>query len=109
MATTSMRLPPAARRQAVMKALAQLAQGQLAEEVRLEAAARLLRTARGALEMVDMVLPVPAGMAGWDPRAITAREHVEGLPPAELDRLLAEGPRWAAALLRAEPELRRAA
>jgi len=40
---------------------------------------------------------------------VTAREHAEALRPAELDRLLVEGPRWAAALLRGESELRRAA
>ncbi|HWL83939.1 MAG TPA: hypothetical protein VNR89_23535 [Roseomonas sp.] len=109
MATKTRDLPPAARRQAVMNALTELAQGELAEEVRLEVAARLLRTACGAMEVMDAALPLPAGMAGWDPWAVTAREHVEMLRPAELDRLLAEGPRWAAALLRAEPELRRAA
>ncbi|MDJ0387878.1 hypothetical protein QMO56_07110 [Roseomonas sp. E05] len=109
MATKTMELPPAMRRQAMVNALAELAQGGLAEEMRLEAAARLLRTAYKALEIMGAVLPLPAGMAGWDPRAVTAREHAEALRPAELDRLLAEGPRWAAALLRAEPELRRAA
>lgn len=109
MAIKTMELPPAARRAAITKALAALAQGDLAEEARLEAAARLLRTARRVLDLAQAALPLPAGMTGWDSRAVTAREYAEALPPAELDGLLAEGPRWAAALLRAEPELRRAA
>ncbi|HWX50080.1 MAG TPA: hypothetical protein VNZ61_18695 [Roseomonas sp.] len=109
MASETTDLPPAARRMAMAKALMALAQNDFLEEARLEAAARLLRATRRVLETAPAKLPLPAEIAGWDSRAVTAREHAEALRPAELDRLLVEGPRWAAALLRGESELRRAA
>lgn len=109
MAVETMEMPLAVRRRATMDALAELAEGGLAERMRLDAAARVLRTARRAIDMTGRVMALPPAMQGWDPAATTAREHAETLTPRQIDALLAEGPRWAAALLRAEPELRRAA
>lgn len=99
----------AARRRVTRDALVELAEGGLAERLRLEAAARVLGTARRALELTGGNAPLPPAMRGWDHTATTAREHAETLTPRQIDALLAEGPRWAAALLRAEPALRRAA
>jgi len=110
MATETTAPPLASRRQLALEALAELADGGLAERLRQEEAACVLRTLRRALEMTGRPLPpLPPALAGWDSDVTTAREHVETLPPAEVDRLLAEGPRWAAALLRAVPDRRRAA
>lgn len=109
MAIETCDLPPAARRRLTMEALAELAEGSLGERLRLEEAARVLRTARRALDITGTALPPPPSMAGWDSRVTTAREYVETLRPTEIDRLLAEGPRWAAALLRTAAHLRHAA
>lgn len=109
MAVEKMELPPVARRRVTLDALAELAQGGLPERLRLEAAARVLGTARRALELADGQVPLPEGMAGWDHVATTAREHVETLTPRQVDRLVAEGPRWAVAVLRSQPALRWAA
>jgi hypothetical protein len=109
MAVETMELPPGQRRRVTMDALAELAQGGLSERLRLEAAARVLGTARHALEMAEGGLPMPEAMAGWDSSVVTAREHVETLSPRQIDRLVEEGPRWAAAVLRSQPALRWAA
>lgn len=109
MAVEKMEAPLAARRRITMDALAELAEGGLAERLRLDAAARVLRTARRAADMTGRAMALPPAILGWDPMATTAREHVETLTPSQVDALLAEGARWAAALLQAQPELRRAA
>ncbi|MDB5369627.1 MAG: hypothetical protein JWP20_1185 [Roseomonas sp.] len=113
MALETITLPPAARRRMTFDILNGLAQGGLAERLRLDGAARILGTIRRVAEMTasgelqrGAIVPGPA--LAWDPAAITAREYAEAMTPAELDRLLAEAPAWAAAVL-AAPEQRRAA
>jgi hypothetical protein len=114
MALETFALPPAARRRATLDALAGLAQGDLAERIRLEAAARILATTRRVAEMtaegsLPAGIPAPALALGWEPALTTAWEHAETLTPAEIDRLLAEAPAWAEALLLAGPAQRHAA
>lgn len=94
-----------AERGRVLAAVAELADGGLAERMRLDAAARVLVMARRLLTLTPreaaqgpasgLVLRVARG---WDPAATTAAEHVEGLAPSELDAFLAAAPRWAAAV-----------
>ncbi|MFC3124856.1 hypothetical protein ACFOD4_07280 [Pseudoroseomonas globiformis] len=102
-------LPRAAQIQVTRNALAEIASGGVAERARHRAAAEILRTAQRTLAMAEVPAALPPVMAGWDAHAETALEYAETLPPAALDQLLAEGPRWAAALLRGAPELLRAA
>ncbi|MDQ1080660.1 hypothetical protein [Pseudoroseomonas cervicalis] len=109
MAVEKMDLPPATRRRLTLNALNELAEGRLAERLRLEEAARLLCTARRALELTGGAVPPLPALQGWDRAATTAREHVETLTPQQIDQLLAEGPDWAAELLRRQPALRLAA
>jgi hypothetical protein len=100
----------------VMAAVVELAEGGLAERMRLDAAARVLVTARRMLALApqeaaahraaEVVLRVARA---WDPSATTAAEHVEALAPAELDAFLAAAPRWAAAVRDATRLERRAA
>lgn len=105
MAVEMMELPPAGRRRVMMDALGEIARGELIERLRLDAAARILDTARQARALAGPVqgrqdVPPPEALADWDAGAVTAREHAESLSPARLDGLLREAPRWAAALLR---------
>jgi hypothetical protein len=100
----------------VLAAVAELAEGGLVERMRLDAAARVLVTARRMLaispraavggEAAEVVLRVTRA---WDPGATTAAEHVESLAPAELDAFLAAAPRWAASVRDATRPERRAA
>lgn len=104
-------------RGSVMAAVAELAGGGLHERMRLDAAVRVLVTARRMLAVAPR--EAAAGPAAsvvlrvaraWDPAATTAAEHVEALAPAELDAFLAAAPRWAASVRDAAGEsLRRAA
>jgi hypothetical protein len=89
----------------VIAAVAELADGGLAERMRLDAAARVLVTARRLLALSPReVASGPASSVvmsiarGWDPAATTAAEHVEALSPSELDAFLAAAPRWAASV-----------
>ncbi|MFZ6761897.1 hypothetical protein [Pseudoroseomonas sp. WGS1072] len=100
MAVEMMELPPAGRRRVMMDALGEIARGELIERLRLDAAARILDTARRARALGGQNMPLPEALAGWDAEAVTAREHAESLSPVRLDGLLREAPRWAAALLR---------
>ncbi|MBO1076009.1 hypothetical protein [Roseomonas marmotae] len=113
MALETLALPPAVRRRMTLDALAGLAQGGLAERLRLEAAARTLCTIHHVRQMVaEGALPggldVPAPARDWDPSLTTAREHAEMMTPAQIDRLLAEAPAWAEAILLARPAQRAA-
>ncbi|MBC9179920.1 hypothetical protein [Pseudoroseomonas ludipueritiae] len=114
MALETFALPPAARRRMTLDALTDLTQGDLADRLRLQAAARILSTIRRVAEMVqEGSLPgevaVPAAAQSWNPRLTTAREHAETMTPAQIDRLLAEAPAWAEAVLLARPAQRHAA
>ena len=114
MALETFALPPAARRRMTLDALTDLTQGNLADRLRLEAAARILCTVRRVAEMMqEGSLPggvaAPAVVRDWNPRLTTAREQAETMTPAEIDRLLAEAPAWAEAVLLARPAQRHAA
>ena len=92
-------------RQAVrtMRSVAELADGGLAEAMRIDAGVRLLVAARRAAATLPGFAPVSPAAAlvtrvtrGWDSSALTAAEYLEGLTLAELDAFLAAGPDWAA-------------
>lgn len=94
-----------AERGRVLAAVAELADDGLAERMRLDAAARVLVTARRMLTLAPRDAAQGQASAvvlriarGWDPAATTAAEHVEALAPTELDAFLAAAPRWAAAV-----------
>jgi hypothetical protein len=100
----------------VLAAVVELAEGGLAERMRLDAGARVLVTARRMLaiapreaaagQAAEVVLRVARA---WDPAATTAAEHVEALVPGELDAFLAASQRWAASVRDATQPMRRAA
>ncbi len=75
------------------------------ERARLEAAARVLTTARRAaglhLAASDATRAVAEILRHWDYEVVTALEYAETLPEAALDRLLRAAPAWAAAARRA--------
>ena len=76
--------------------LAEIANDNLAERMRQEAAARILVTARRLRPLAttgEEAIEAPA--ANWDPAAVTALEFAEGLSPRALDNLLGAAPRWA--------------
>lgn len=87
--------------------IAGIANDNLAEPQRHEAAARVLHAARelsgapvrmtepahnGGVQIVETIA------AGWDPRLVTALEFAEALPIPAIDALLGEAPRWARAM-----------
>jgi hypothetical protein len=114
MALETFTLPPAARRRMTLDALNDLTQGDLADRLRLEAAARILSTVRRVAEMVQEGtltggVAAPAVVQAWNPDLTTAREHAEAMTPAQIDRLLTEAPAWAEAVLLARPAQRHAA
>ena len=99
-------LSPEAMRQRALETLASLVGGTFWEKMRIEAAARIIVTARrvallaesGALEG-----PPPSGVilpaaARWDAVAMTANEYAETLETAEIVAVLAEAPAWAETL-----------
>jgi hypothetical protein len=104
-ALETLTLTPSARRRLTLDALRGLAQGDLAERLRLDAAARILGTVR---RMAEDGVPAPRAALDWDPTLTTAREQAEAMTPAQVDALLAEAPRWAKDAL-AVPALRQAA
>ncbi|CAH0132581.1 hypothetical protein [Roseomonas sp. CECT 9278] len=88
------------------RAIAEIAEGDLADRMRLETAARILATARRAGAEAPLPAPAMADPAvqavteiarHWDAGAVTAFEYAETLPAAALERLLRAAPRWAAA------------
>jgi len=98
--TASIRTPTLAR------AIAEIAEGGLADRIRLETAARIVATARRAAAQAPLpaaAMADPAVQAvteiarHWDAGAVTALEYAETLPVAALERLLRAAPRWAAA------------
>lgn len=107
-----MNQPPDLMRETALHTLAELAGGRFPERMRIEAAARIVITARRLAVLAEAgevarprTIPMPADApeavvaaiaAGWDPAAVTAMEYAEALPAADLDRLLAAAPAWAA-------------
>lgn len=102
---------------ALTRTLAELAEGSLADRIRLEQAARVVVLARHAAELGAagrLALPSPALAAvqavaeiarHWDAAAVTAFEYVETLPAAVLERLLRAAPAWAVAFSAAPERL----
>jgi hypothetical protein len=96
--------------QATIGALQDLASGSLAEQLRIECAARILVLAKRAAELSARgMLPRSQGetlvdrfAARWEPTSVTAAEFAEVLTPAERDRLIADAPAWAAARMPGE-------
>jgi hypothetical protein len=102
--TTSMTAP--IHTTTLARAIAEIAEGDLAERIRIETAARIVATARraalqaplSAATMVDPAVQAVTEIARhWDAGAVTALEYAETLPAAALERLLRAAPRWAAA------------
>lgn len=99
------------------RTLAELAEGGLAERIRLEQAARVIVTARraadlaaaGAIRLPSVADPAVQAVTEiarhWDAAAVTAFEYAETLPEAALDRLLRAAPAWAAAFSSAPDRL----
>ncbi len=90
-------------RNVALATLSDIANDNLRECARQEAAARVLLAARRAADLLDGGADgeVEAIAADWDPRAVTAREFAEVLRPRDLDRLVLAAPRWARERLRA--------
>lgn len=113
------RMTISTRRQAatLARTLADLAEGGLADRIRLEQAARVIVAARRAATLAEagaLALPSVADPAvqavteiarHWDATAVTALEYAETLPQAALERLLRAAPRWAAAFAAAPDRL----
>jgi hypothetical protein len=101
----------------VMAAVADLAGPGFAERMRLDAATRVLVTARRLMRVAPGAAASGSASAAvlcvahaWDPAATTAAEHVESLPPVQLDAFLAAAPAWATSVRnRTQDETRRAA
>ena len=84
-----------------LDSLAGIANDNLPEPLRHEAAARILVAARQMHGLVGEARGehlVDAVAANWDPSAVTALEFAEGLPLRTLDGLLGNAPRWASAM-----------
>jgi hypothetical protein len=106
-----MNQPPDLMRETALRTLAELAGGRFPERMRIDAAARIVITARrlAVLTAAGEIArprtgPVPADApeavvaaitSGWDPEAVTATEYAEALPSADLDLLLQAAPAWA--------------
>ncbi|WP_426958754.1 hypothetical protein [Muricoccus radiodurans] len=95
------------RQHATLAVLAEIANDNIGERLRDEAAARILTAAWRVRAMVPPAFVVPSrggeGLvdsvaAGWDPDAVTALEYVEVLPPRVVDGLIGAAPRWARAV-----------
>ena len=91
------------------RSLFDIAGGNLADQARLEQAARVIVTARRAATLGAagaLALPATTDAAvqavteiarHWDETAVTALEYAETLPIVALERLLRAAPGWAAA------------
>ena len=98
-------LSPDAMRMRALETLACLVGGRFGEQMRIEAAARILVTARrvamlaaaGALETPEAPAPGPVVRLAsrWDTSAITAEAYAQSLTPAEIAALLEDAPAWA--------------
>lgn len=99
-------LSPDAMRQRALETLASLVGGTFWEKMRIEAAARIIVTARrvallaegGGLEGLPapgVIMPVAAR---WDAAAMTSNEYAETLETAEIVAILEEAPGWSEAV-----------
>jgi hypothetical protein len=110
--TDSTRLQSAA----LVRTLADMADGSLAARIRLEQAARVVAAARraanlaatGALRLPNAADPAVRAVneiaRHWDDTTVTALEYVEVLPDVAVERLLRAAPAWAAAFQAATPD-----
>lgn len=98
--------PAAKLRGAALATVTDLATGQFAERMRLDAAQRIIVMVRRVAVLQDLghgLGPMQAPPQGWlsqlaatwDPHAMTAREFVELLPPGDVDRIVTEATAWA--------------
>jgi len=103
-------LSPDAMRGRALETLASLVGGTFWEKMRIEAAARILVTARRVALLAEAELldsPAPEGTIlaiapRWDASAMTANEFAETLETAEIVAVLAEAPTWAEAVWTAQ-------
>jgi hypothetical protein len=99
-------LSPEAMRQRALETLASLVGGTFWEKMRIEAAARILVTARRVALLAEagaMGGPPPPGVimpiaARWDAAAMTANEFAETLETAEIVAILEQAPAWSEAV-----------
>ena len=103
-------LSPDAMRSRALETLASLVGGTFWEKIRIEAAARILVTARrvallaegGQLEGAAPESTIRTLAQLWDANAMTAHEFAETLQTAEVIDVLAEAPTWAEAVWAAQ-------
>ena len=103
-------LTPDAMRSRALETLASLVGGTFWEKMRIEAAARILVTARrvallaegGQLEGAAPESTIRTLAQLWDASAMTAHEFAETLQTAEIIGVLAEAPAWAEAVWAAQ-------
>jgi hypothetical protein len=113
MPDTGLSLSPDAMRLRALETLASLVGGSFGEKMRVEAAARIIVTARrvallavsGALEGPAPEGPVMAAALRWDVAAMTASEFAETLEAAEIAAILDEAPLWAETVWAAQQRL----
>ena len=106
-------LSPDAMRLRALETLASLVGGTFWEKMRIEAAARILVTARRVALLAESQLlegPAPEGpilalAQRWDASAMTANEFAETLETAEIVAVLAEAPAWAEAVWAAQSQV----
>ncbi|MBX9750353.1 MAG: hypothetical protein K5Q68_12275 [Roseococcus sp.] len=106
-------LSPDAMRLRALETLASLVGGTFWEKMRIEAAARILVTARRVALLAEadqLEGPPPDGAilpiaARWDAAAMTANEYAETLETAEVVAILAEAPAWAEAVWASQGKL----
>lgn len=106
-------LSPDAMRGRALETLAALVGGTFWEKMRIEAASRIIVTARRVALLAETELlagPPPSGAviviaARWDAAAMTAHEFAETLETAEIIALLEEAPGWAEAVWAQQAQL----
>ncbi|WPB85800.1 hypothetical protein [Sediminicoccus rosea] len=106
-------LSPDAMRSRALETLASLVGGTFWEKMRIEAAARIIVTARRVALLAEEGLlagQTPAGVihptaARWDAAAMTANEFAETLETAEIVAILEEAPGWSEAVWAQQTQL----
>lgn len=113
MADAGLSLSPEAMRERALETLASLVGGTFWEKMRIEAAARIIVTARRVALLAEgaalagpplagVILPIAAR---WDAAAMTAHEFAETLETAEVVAILEEAPGWAEAVWAQQTQL----